>query len=94
MSQETLTPSAPVANVKKVNKTTKKGKKLLSSSEFSRVAALAVTIKKNGGYTDSEKVINEADKLYKEKTGTPLNYKETKCNFQFVVRFLKAYEAK
>lgn len=93
MDNETKIQESANTSTKSKSNGKKKSKKLVSSSDFSRVAAVATVIKSNG-YADAEKVVTLADKLYKEKTGTPLNPKETKANFLFAVRFLKAYEAK
>lgn len=81
------------AEVKKAKKATaKKAKKLLSTFEFSRAGSVALAIKRIGNFTDEEKIVKLADKIYTEKTGSASNLKESKWNFLYASRFLKYYE--
>ena len=94
--KEVITLEAPAK--KKSNpkpKAKAKEKKLLTAFEFSRAASVALAIKRSGGKItkrNEEKIISLADKIYLEKTGKPLNAKESKWNFDYAVRFLKGYE--
>lgn len=95
MENEILTTGTDVKNVesKSKKKVTSK-KKLLSTTEFPRIGAVAVAIKRLNGYSDKEKVIKLADKIYTEKTGAKSNERETNFNFLFAIRFLREYEKK